>query len=67
MIERVQTVDGYSDDLIKEIQAYFTDNCMLYSIYGAISWGAYDTSIASLATSHGHKDVFYTASNYYLD
>jgi ABC-type transport system substrate-binding protein len=67
MIARVQTVDGYSDELIKEIQAYFTDNCLLYAIYGSISWTAYDTSIASLATAHGHKDVYYNACNYYLD
>jgi ABC-type transport system substrate-binding protein len=67
MIERVQTKSGFTDELIDEIEAYFTDNCLLYSIFGEITWTAYDSSIASLCTNHGHKDIVWTACNYYLD
>jgi ABC-type transport system substrate-binding protein len=67
MIERVQTIDGFTDDLILEIQQYYVDNCLLYAIFGSISWSAFNSDVANLCTTHGHKEVLYTASNYYLD
>jgi ABC-type transport system substrate-binding protein len=67
LLEKVQTVDGFTDETIDAIETYFTDNCVLYALYSTISWTAYDTSVANLVTNHGHKDINYGACNYYLD
>ncbi|MCD7861971.1 MAG: ABC transporter substrate-binding protein [Lachnospiraceae bacterium] len=67
MIDNVQTVDGFTDENIQEIQQYFTDNCMLYSIWSNVSWNVYQPNIARICTLNGHDRIFYTASDYYLD
>lgn len=67
MIERVQTVEGYTDELIDEIQTYFTDNCMLYGLFSTFKYNVYNPDLASIVANHGHKDIMLGACDYYLD
>lgn len=67
MIERVQLVEGYTDEQIDEIQTYFTDNCMLYGIFSTFKYNVYNPDLASIVANHGHKDIMLGACDYYLD
>lgn len=67
MIEKVQLKSQCTQELIDEIQAYITEHCMNYSLYGSITYTAFNKFFARVVNNHAHKDISYGACDFYLD
>lgn len=67
MIEKVQLKSQCTQELIDEIQAYITEHCMNYSLYGSVTYNAFNKFFARIVNNHAHKDISYGACDFYLD
>ncbi len=66
-VEKVQLVSQATDELYQEIQQYIQDNAYLYSLFGKVQYNAYNSDLAMMVSTNGHKDTMWGACEYYLD